>query len=55
MLARAELSVALDALLDAMDDIAYADGYQLVETGVYTRGLTSLPLTFTPNPDFVAG
>ena len=52
MLARAELTVALDALLDAMDDIAYADGYEQVETGVYTRGLTSLPLTFTPNPDF---
>ncbi len=55
MLARAELTVAMDALLDAMDDIAYADGYEQVETGVYTRGLTSLPLTFTPNPDFVAG
>lgn len=38
MLARAELTVAMDALLDAMDDIAYADGYEQVETGVYTRG-----------------
>ena len=55
MLARAELTVAMDALLDAMDDIAYAGGYEQVETGVYTRGLTSLPLTFTPNPNFAAG
>ena len=48
LLAEAEVRVAVNDLLDAMPDVRLAEGVTLAETGVFTRGLGSLPLRFTP-------
>ena len=50
LLAKAEVEVAVNQLLDAMDDIRLADGFDPVEEGLFTRGVMELPLTFTPVP-----
>ncbi len=47
MLAKTEVEIATNQLLDAMDDIAF-DGDPPVAEGVFTRAPTSMPLTFTP-------
>ena len=47
MLAKTEVEIATNQLLDAMDDIAF-DGDAPVPVGVFTRAPTSMPLTFTP-------
>lgn len=47
MLAKAEVEIATNQLLDAMDDIAF-DGPTPTPVGVYTRAPTYMPLTFTP-------
>ncbi|GHA71638.1 MULTISPECIES: cytochrome P450 [Streptomyces] len=48
LLAKAEVEVGLNQLLDAMPDLRLADGHQLVEHGVFTRGPKTLPVRFTP-------
>ncbi|MCD0485018.1 cytochrome P450 [Streptacidiphilus sp. ASG 303] len=48
LLAKAEVEVGVDQLLDAMPDIRLADGFTPVETGVFTRGPQSVPVRFTP-------
>ncbi|WP_308252035.1 cytochrome P450 [Pseudonocardia sp. KRD291] len=48
LLARTELETAVAHLLDAMDDIAFADGAPPPEHGVFTRAPSRLRLTFTP-------
>ncbi|MFG1694328.1 cytochrome P450 [Nonomuraea sp. NPDC049309] len=48
LLAKTEVEVATDQLLDAMPDLRLADGAEVVEQGVFTRGPASLPVRFTP-------
>ena len=48
MLARTEVETGIAQLLDAMDDIAFADGTPPAERGVFTRAPATLRLTFTP-------
>ncbi|MGW3954355.1 cytochrome P450 [Streptomyces sp. NPDC004752] len=49
LLAKAEVEVGVDQLLDAMPDARLADGFDPVEQGVFTRGPQSLPVRFTPS------
>ncbi|MFF3349049.1 cytochrome P450 [Streptomyces sp. NPDC002779] len=48
LLAKAEVEVGINQLLDAMPDLRLADGFDPVEQGVFTRGPQSLPVRFTP-------
>jgi cytochrome P450 len=48
LLAKAEVEVGVDQLLDAMPDVRPTDGFHSVEQGVFTRGPQSLPVRFTP-------
>lgn len=48
LLAVAEVEVGTNQLLDAMPDIALAQGFAARERGVFTRGPVALPVTFTP-------
>ncbi|MGW3464527.1 cytochrome P450, partial [Streptomyces olivaceoviridis] len=48
LLAKAEVEVGLNQLLDAMPDLRLAEGHELVEHGVFTRGPKTLPVRFTP-------
>ncbi|MGW6460581.1 cytochrome P450 [Streptomyces sp. NPDC055078] len=48
LLARAEVQVGVNQLLDAMPDMRLADGFAPTEQGVFTRGPASLPVRFTP-------
>ncbi|GAA3310433.1 hypothetical protein GCM10020295_77520 [Streptomyces cinereospinus] len=48
LLAKAEVEIGVNQLLDAMPDLRMADGFDLVEQGVFTRGPQSLPVRFTP-------
>jgi cytochrome P450 len=48
LLAKAEVEVGVNQLLDAMPDMRFADGYEPAEQGVFTRGPQSLPVRFTP-------
>ncbi|MEE1770775.1 cytochrome P450 [Streptomyces sp. JV185] len=48
LLARAEVETGVNQLLDAMPDLRLADGFTPTEHGVFTRGLRSLPVRFTP-------
>jgi pulcherriminic acid synthase len=50
LLAEAEVRVGVNDLLDAMPDLRLADGAELVEQGLFTRGLRELPLEFSPVP-----
>ncbi|MFI7102083.1 cytochrome P450 [Streptomyces sp. NPDC050161] len=47
LLAKAEVETGIGLLLDALPDLALADGPAPREQGVFTRGLDSLPVTFT--------
>ncbi len=47
MLAKAEMEIAVNLLLDNMDNIAFAEG-EPPEVGVFTRAPKTLKLTFTP-------
>ncbi|MGW2831912.1 cytochrome P450 [Streptomyces sp. NPDC001286] len=51
LLAKAEVEIGVDQLLDAMPDLRLAEGYYPVEQGVFTRGPQSLPVRFTPVAD----
>ncbi|MER6526422.1 cytochrome P450 [Streptomyces sp. NPDC001508] len=48
LLAKAEVEIGVDQLLDAMPDARLADGFDPAEQGVFTRGPQSLPVRFTP-------
>jgi cytochrome P450 len=48
MLAKTEVEVATNQLLDAMPDLRVAQGAVLTEQGVFTRGPASVPVRFTP-------
>ncbi|MFE0849548.1 cytochrome P450 [Streptomyces rochei] len=48
LLAKAEVETGVGQLLDAMPDLRPADGFEVVEQGVFTRGPRSLPVRFTP-------
>ncbi|MFF5264302.1 cytochrome P450 [Actinomadura viridis] len=48
LLAKTEVEVAMNMLLDAMPDVRVADGFVPVEQGGFTRGPERLPLEFTP-------
>jgi pulcherriminic acid synthase len=47
-LAKREIEVAVNQLLDAMPDVRYRNGFTAEETGVVMRGPKSLELEFTP-------
>ncbi|MEU1295638.1 cytochrome P450 [Streptomyces sp. NPDC005840] len=49
LLAKAEVEIGVDELLDAMPGLRLADGFDPVELGVFTRGPQSLPVRFTPS------
>jgi cytochrome P450 len=51
LLAKAEVETGVGQLLDAMPDVRFADGFDPVEQGVFTRGPQSLPVRFTPVAD----
>ncbi|MEV1024230.1 cytochrome P450 [Streptomyces sp. NPDC050264] len=48
LLAKAEVEIGVNQLLDAMPDVRLADGFDPAEEGVFTRGPQSLPVVFTP-------
>ncbi|PSK97743.1 pulcherriminic acid synthase [Murinocardiopsis flavida] len=48
LLAKAEIDVGVNQLLDAMPDLRIADGHTPAEEGVFTRGPATLPVRFTP-------
>ena len=48
LLAKAEVEIGINHLLDAMPDVRLADGFDAVEQGVFTRGPQSVPVRFTP-------
>ena len=47
-LAGLEAEIAANQLLDAMDDIAFADGIAPKQEGNFVRAPRSFPVTFTP-------
>ncbi|MCI0383667.1 cytochrome P450 [Streptomyces sp. CNQ085] len=48
LLAKAEVETGVNQLLDAMPDMRTADGAEIVEQGVFTRGPREVPVVFTP-------
>ncbi|MFD3518409.1 cytochrome P450 [Streptomyces sp. NPDC058657] len=48
LLAREEVRVGVNQLLDVMPDVRLARGATVTEQGVFTRGPQSLPVVFTP-------
>ncbi|GAB2835001.1 cytochrome P450 [Actinocorallia aurea] len=48
LLAKTEVEVATNQLLDALPDLRLAEGFVPVEKGVFTRGPASLRVEFTP-------
>jgi len=48
LLAKAEVEIGVNQLLDAMPELSLQEGCTPVEQGVFTRGLQSLPVRFTP-------
>lgn len=48
LLAKTEVEVGANQLLDAMPDLRLADGFTPAERGVFTRGPATLPVLFTP-------
>lgn len=48
LLAKAEVETGVGQLLDALPELRIADGADVVERGVFTRGPQSLPVRFTP-------
>jgi cytochrome P450 len=48
LLAKTEVDVGMNQLLDAMPDVRLSDGFRPAERGVFTRGPASVPVVFTP-------
>lgn len=48
LLAKTEVEVGTNQLLDAMPDMRLPDSFTPVEQGVFTRGPAALPIRFTP-------
>ena len=48
LLAKTEVDVGINQLLDAMPDVRLAAAFRPAEQGVFTRGPASLPVVFTP-------
>ncbi|GHJ01716.1 MULTISPECIES: cytochrome P450 [Streptomyces] len=48
LLAKAEVEIGIDHLLDAMPDVRLAEGAEPAEQGIFTRGPQALPVRFTP-------
>jgi cytochrome P450 len=48
LLAKAEVEIGTDQLLDAMPGMRMANGFQPAEQGTFTRGPRALPVRFTP-------
>ena len=48
LLARTEVDVGLNQLLDAMPDVRLDPSFRPAEQGVFTRGPAALPVLFTP-------
>ncbi len=48
MLAKAEIEIGANLLLDAMEDIRFPDGYAPTDKGLFSRAPVSLLLEFTP-------
>jgi pulcherriminic acid synthase len=48
MLSKAEILIGANLLLDRMENMRFAEGFEPVEDGVYTRGPRTLQVTYTP-------
>lgn len=48
LLAKTEMTIALNLILDTMESIRYQDGFVPREVGLYTRSIPELPIVFTP-------
>ncbi|NBM19511.1 cytochrome P450 [Streptomyces sp. GC420] len=48
LLARAEVEIGVNQLLDSLPDLRFGDDFQPKEQGVFTRGPQALPVRFTP-------
>ena len=48
LLAKTEVEVGTNLLLDAMPDLRLQDGFRPAERGVFTRGPAAVPVRFTP-------
>ena len=48
LLAQSEMTVALNMVLDTMQNLRYQDGFQPRETGLYTRSVPELLVEFDP-------
>jgi hypothetical protein len=48
MLARTEVELATNLLLDRMRDLRFADGFLPVEEGLFTRSPKRLEVSFIP-------
>lgn len=48
LLAKAEMTIALNLILDTMDSIRYRDGFEPREEGLYTRSIPELHIEFDP-------
>jgi cytochrome P450 len=48
MLSKAEILIGANLLLDRMQNMRFSDGFEPVESGVYTRGPESLWVTYDP-------
>jgi pulcherriminic acid synthase len=48
LLAQTEMSIALNLVLDTMDNLRYAEGFEPREAGLYTRSVPELLVEFDP-------
>ncbi|MFA4926940.1 MAG: cytochrome P450 [Patulibacter sp.] len=48
MLARAEVEIGANHVLDTMADLQFAEGFEPVENGLFTRGVDELQVTYRP-------
>ncbi|MCZ4078046.1 cytochrome P450 [Rhodococcus sp. H36-A4] len=52
ILAKTEMTIALDLVLDTMDSIEYQEGFVPHESGLYSRGIPELRVKFQPTEKF---
>ncbi|MBH0119947.1 cytochrome P450 [Rhodococcus sp. CX] len=50
LLAKTEMTIALNLILDTMESIRYRDGFTPREEGLYTRSIPELHVEFEPGP-----